>query len=105
MDMQNFRSVARKRTKLNNGEAMDVNENDGRSKSRNRSRSHIKGAPPRDKSGMREEQVDKARKLMKKTQKPLTIMGGAGESDRKYYEKMPKHLFSGKRGKGKTDRR
>merc|ERR1712110_683216 len=52
------RSVARKRTRLNNGEAMDVNDNDGavqtRSKSRNRSQSHVKGAP-RDKSGMRDD--------------------------------------------------
>ena len=99
--------MARKRTRLNNGEAMDVNDNDGavqtRSKSRNRSQSHVKGAP-RDKSGMRDDQAEKARKMMKKSQKPMTLMGGI-ESDRRYTEKMPKHLFSGKRGKGKTDRR
>lgn len=29
----------------------------------------------------------------------------AGEADRVIQTKMPKHLFSGKRGKGKTDRR
>jgi len=31
--------------------------------------------------------------------------GARGESDRKIVTKMPKHLFSGKRGNGKTDRR
>ena len=28
-----------------------------------------------------------------------------GESDRRHFDKMPKHLFSGKRGRGKTDYR
>ena len=28
-----------------------------------------------------------------------------GEADRVHYNKKPKHLFSGKRGTGKTDRR
>merc|ERR1711990_654641 len=103
------RSVARKRTRLNNGDAMDTNYNneDGvatRSKSRNRSASHLRRAP-RDKSGMRDDQAEKARKLMKKVQKPMTLSGQIADSDRRYTEKMPKHLFSGKRGKGKTDRR
>jgi nucleolar GTP-binding protein len=31
--------------------------------------------------------------------------GKAGESDRHIHEKKPKHLFSGKRKMGKTDRR
>jgi len=31
--------------------------------------------------------------------------GKAGEGDRRYFEMMPRHLYSGKRGKGKTDRR
>lgn len=39
--------------------------------------------------------------IAKKTKK----MGLKGEADRFIGTKMPKHLFSGKRGTGKTDRR
>jgi nucleolar GTP-binding protein len=40
----------------------------------------------------------KSRNVHEKTQR-------LGESDRRFFTKMPKHLFSGKRGIGKTDRR
>merc|ERR1719454_1927136 len=107
------RSVARKRARMNNGDAMDMDENgnDGqvaarstRSKSRNRSMSHGRG-PTRDKSGMRPAEADKARKLMKKNQKEMNQNSRIGEADRRFMDKKPKHLFSGKRGKGTTDRR
>ena len=35
----------------------------------------------------------------------MNKFGKASESDRVIVTKKPKHLFSGKRGKGKTDRR
>lgn len=38
-------------------------------------------------------------------QRPLNRMAKAGEADRAIKSKMPKHLFAGKRGGGKTDRR
>merc|ERR1711970_1633804 len=104
------RSVARKRARMNDGEAMDVDENENggtvstRSKSRNRSQSHIRG-PTRDKSGMRPAQSDKARKMMKQNQKEMNQNARIGEADRRFMDKKPKHLFSGKRGMGKTDRR
>merc|ERR1712173_155822 len=45
-------------------------------------------------------------KLKKKAdKKTFNRMGKAGESDRRIQEKKPKHLFTGKRGIGKTDRR
>lgn len=47
----------------------------------------------------------KARKIKKKDQRGYTIMGRAGESDRHIHETLPRHLFAGKRGIGKTDRR
>ena len=55
--------MARKRQRMNNGDAMDMDENGEvgirtRSKSRNRSQSHIRG-PTRDKSGMRPAEADK----------------------------------------------
>ena len=61
----------------------------------------------RDKSGVRDpEQRKKIKKMDKKMQKKtFGKMGKAGESDRKITTKMPRHLFAGKRGSGKTDRR
>ena len=37
--------------------------------------------------------------------KKFAVRGKSGESDRHIAVKMPKHLFAGKRGIGKTDRR
>lgn len=50
-------------------------------------------------------QKQKAVKLADKAQKLRNRMARAGEGDRAIQTKMPKHLFSGKRGVGKTDRR
>jgi len=76
-------------------------EVDGSSKTRSTSRL------PRDQSGVKNpEQAKKLKKMAKKTQnKAFSVMGKAGESDRHIAVKKPKHLFSGKRGMGKTDRR
>jgi len=49
--------------------------------------------------------MTKVKKISKKAQKGSQRAARAGEGDRRIYEKMPKHLFSGKRGMGKTDRR
>jgi nucleolar GTP-binding protein len=46
-----------------------------------------------------------ADKQKKNVQKQTAKMGKRGESDRQIQTKMPKHLFSGKRGMGSTDRR
>ena len=55
---------------------------------------------------MRDEvQQAKANKLMKQKQFKLNKFARAGEADRHIATKKPKHLFSGKRGNGKTDRR
>ena len=48
--------------------------------------------------------MKKGEKLRKKSQFQLSKMGRI-ESDRRIPSKMPKHLNSGKRGMGKTDRR
>merc|ERR1719163_375228 len=62
---------------------------------------------PRSQSGMRDpKQSKKLDKLKKKAdKKTFASQGKAGESDRRIQEKKPKHLFAGKRGLGKTDRR
>ncbi|KAI8059369.1 GTP binding protein 4 [Gilbertella persicaria] len=46
-----------------------------------------------------------ADKQKKNVQKQQSKHGKRGESDRQIQTKMPKHLFSGKRGMGSTDRR
>ena len=57
-------------------------------------------------AGMRDETaLSKAKALGKRKQFKLNKFGRASESDRHIHEKMPKHLLSGKRGNGKTDRR
>ena len=47
----------------------------------------------------------KVRKMAKVSQRKMNQFGKAGESDRHIGVKKPKHLFSGKRKMGKTDRR
>lgn len=71
-----------------------------------RSKSHSVVRQPRDKSGLRDAvQVAKARKKMKFGQRKFVQGGKSGEADRKIGTVLPKHLFSGKRKMGKTQRR
>jgi len=62
---------------------------------------------PRDQSGVKDAaQGKKLKKIANKARnKSFSQHGKAGESDRHIAVKKPKHLFSGKRGMGKTDRR
>lgn len=71
------------------------------------SSSMVRRSMSRDKSGIRDpEQRQKLKKLEKKMQnKKFGNQGKMGESDRHIAVKKPKHLFTGKRGIGKTDRR
>jgi len=90
---------ARSESRNNNKKAkMEVDET-----GKTRSQSRI----PRDQSGIRDPvQRKKLKRLEKKTaRKAFALTGKAGESDRHIACKKPKHLFAGKRGMGKTDRR
>lgn len=67
----------------------------------------LKRAPPRDHQGVRDVMMKKkvawqARKDLDHKFKKFAMKG---EGDRFIGTKMPKHLFAGKRGSGKTDRR
>lgn len=78
------------------------------SQTRSASRSHTRSASrtPRDQSGVRDERMaKKAKKIARKAQKPMNMEARKGEADRRNFDLKPKHLFSGKRGMGKTDRR
>jgi nucleolar GTP-binding protein len=62
--------------------------------------------PPAKGDGVKDvAQRNKALKMADKAQKRRNRLAKAGEGDRTIHTKMPKHLFSGKRGIGKTDRR
>lgn len=67
----------------------------------------VKRSLSRDVSGVRDPKTRMALRLHEKKmqKKKFAKWGKTGESDRHIAEKKPKHLFSGKRGAGKTDRR
>jgi len=50
-------------------------------------------------------QKEKAKKMARVAQRAMNREARQGESDRRFLQPKPKHLFSGKRGIGKTDRR
>ena len=61
---------------------------------------------PRDRSGVRDDEVrDRLKKRGFNLQKKMGREARKGEGDRHIYDLKPKHLFSGKRKMGKTDRR
>ncbi|KDR12537.1 nucleolar GTP-binding protein 1 [Zootermopsis nevadensis] len=70
-------------------------------------RSRSMSQPPRDEMGIKD--IAMKKKLKKAAHKAIAKKVGKkglkGEADRFIGTKMPKHLFSGKRGIGKTDRR
>jgi len=71
-----------------------------------RSRSKMRGEAPEEGDGFGSfESKMAAEKADKRTWKRQTKYSKASESDRRILNEKPKHLFSGKRGMGKTDRR
>ncbi|KAN0111996.1 P-loop containing nucleoside triphosphate hydrolase protein [Russula decolorans] len=91
----------------------DEGEKDGTQHKRGKANSgaaiaHRKRVPRsnRQLAGMRDEaQISKATRLRNLGQRGRNMLAKAGESDRAIRVKMPKHLFSGKRKAGKTNRR
>jgi len=122
------RGVERKRKRDEEESAMDVDDQDGnddeewmdvdgkedatpskRRKSNTGRSVTAKGHKPRTNrqmDGFRDEsQASKAVKLRNLGQRERNMHAKAGESDRAIRVKMPKHLYSGKRKGGKTQRR
>lgn len=115
LDTSKFRerskSRGRKRTRsLTN---MDTDDDGARKRGRSRIKStKLRAASEKRRSKSRDASAYKnaldRREAVKKArmvQKPANKQARAGEGDRRHYNKMPKHLFAGKRGIGKTDRR
>ncbi|XP_046993099.1 nucleolar GTP-binding protein 1 [Schistocerca americana] len=118
------RSVSRLRAEMSElGVDMSGTEEAHFTKTRSRSRSTSRPAkrmrlsseglsrsssrPPRDEMGVKDVVMkEKLKKIAHKAlKKKIDKKGLKGEADRFIGNKMPKHLFSGKRGIGKTDRR
>eukprot|EP00794_Sanderia_malayensis_P003128 gene3128-3596_t len=96
-DSTRARSVGRKNKKRKHEDSVAASASRARSSSKK---------TPRDQSGMPDPvKRAKVRKLAKVSQRKINQFGRAGEADRKIQTKMPKHLFSGKRKQGKTQRR
>lgn len=86
------------------GSDVEMDEGVERAK-RRRSKSVMKGvAAPQEGEGFRDlEMKSRAIKSSRRAQKKMQSEGRKGEGDRFIGTKMPKHLFSGKRGIGTTD--
>jgi len=68
-----------------------------------KSRTRLASLTPKPGSGMKDlKDVLKARAIAKDSIRDRSRLGKKGESDRTVLTNMPKHLFSGKRGLGKT---
>ena len=74
-----------------------------RSQSRDRSQSHRVNVVSPFRDVKQKEQAKKLRNVQ--GQRKANRQAKASESDRRIYDEKPKHLFSGKRGAGKTERR
>lgn len=105
------RSVARSAASRKQDEdAMDLDT--PRTRSLSKPRSASQAARPRSAirepstMGLRDDKmVAKAKKLKAKAETKRSLHGRKGESDRHVAVKLPKHLFTGKRGIGKNERR
>jgi nucleolar GTP-binding protein len=105
-DRMRSRSVSRRRSSSRPAEMKD-DEEASRKRTRSESRARSLSIVSVEKGeGFRDvRQKTEAVIKLRKQQKARNQLGKASESDRKVPTKMPKHLFAGKRGNGKTDRR
>ncbi|KAJ5372880.1 Nucleolar GTP-binding protein 1 [Penicillium concentricum] len=87
-------------------DAMDVDENPKKALLRSISRARDTPVTDRRLDGITSfGNRDKAERMAKLGQKKMNRMARAGEADRHTTASLEKHLYSGKRGMGKTDRR
>ncbi|KAF7455955.1 Nucleolar GTP-binding protein 1 [Cryptosporidium felis] len=89
----------------NDVEMLELDNLEERTKRKKLPRGHSPAPNRIDASLKPGKQREKAEKLRRKAQVKLGKLARRGEADRSVPTKMPMHLFSGKRGMGKTDRR
>lgn len=86
-------------------DAMDVDQTP-RERLRSKSRARSVATTNRREDGVKDEVVrSKAERQAKLSQRKMNRMARQGEADRHVAASLPKHLFAGKRGMGKTQRR
>ncbi|ROW14582.1 hypothetical protein VPNG_03241 [Cytospora leucostoma] len=101
------RSLTRSRAATEDADAMDLDNSTPRERLRSKSRARSQ-APATDRlhDGVTDVTArSKAERSAKVMQRKMNRMAKAGEADRHIGTAMPKHLFAGKRGMGKTSRR
>ncbi|KAI9349708.1 P-loop containing nucleoside triphosphate hydrolase protein [Obelidium mucronatum] len=104
------RSLTRKRSR-SESRGPGADEGEGKSLAREQSlaaKRHKGVSQSRDRSTMgmkNEKQQSDSQKVLHFAQRPMNMNAKASESDRKILTKMPKHLFSGKRGSGSASHR
>ncbi|KAL2012497.1 hypothetical protein VTN00DRAFT_22 [Thermoascus crustaceus] len=96
------------RSEIDDGDAMDIDStsNPREAIARAKSRARSQAATNRLTDGVQDETArSKAERLAKLSQKKMNRMARQGEADRHTTASLPKHLYSGKRTIGKTQRR
>jgi len=109
------KELTRKRTRRDRDDDEDMGGREGETEAEGKARAMSRArsaSRKRDQSTVRDasayrdvKQKTEAEKLSKKVQKKANLNARAGEGDHRIWNDMPRHLFSGKRGIGKTDRR
>ncbi|KAJ4164580.1 hypothetical protein LMH87_006249 [Akanthomyces muscarius] len=97
------RSTTRSRAGTEDADAMEVDDPKARLRSKSRPASRAPTSSRRDAGVQDETKLTKADRISKLNQRRMNRMARQGEADRFIGTAMPKYLFSGKRGIGKTD--
>ncbi|CAL7937284.1 unnamed protein product [Xylocopa violacea] len=107
IDMEDSENAHFARTKRRSRSLSQPARKRARLQSESRSKGRSSSRPPRDEMGVKDVTMKSKLKNIahKALRKKIAKKGLKGEGDRFIGTKMPKHLFSGKRGIGKTDRR
>ncbi|XP_029155792.1 nucleolar GTP-binding protein 1 [Nylanderia fulva] len=107
VDMEDIENAHFKRTRARSRSRSEPSRKRMRLESVSQSRARSMSRPPRDEMGVKDVTMKSKLKNIahKALKKKIAKKGLKGEADRFIGNKMPKHLFSGKRGVGKTDRR
>jgi len=99
------RERGRKRSRVEAGPIEAIEEEQSKSQRTSRSRSRSRSKTPAEVGLKDYKQIAKVETMVKKQQKERNRQAKKGEGDRVILTMKPKHLFVGKRGLGKTDRR
>ncbi|XP_069119570.1 GTP-binding protein 4-like [Argopecten irradians] len=106
VEMEEGTHLARARSRSASKQAMKRKRSESTAMETSTTRSRSSSKMPRDRSGVRDVvMATKVKKIARKAQVPRNRDAKKGEGDRVILNMMPKHLYAGKRGTGKTQRR